>query len=170
MPNPDLKVSASSRGDDSVPAALLSMQQRAENAFMEMKAQEQIKIALQWRSPPAVSRPPRWGKITRGLMRAIPALRVRWQARALRDSGLFDAQWYLASYDDVRAAKTDPAVHYLKFGAAEGRDPGPYFATRYYLRVYPDVKHSGTNPLVHYLTWGLTEKRSIHPLIPEGQA
>ena len=38
---------------------------------------------------------------------------------------LFDADWYLAQYEDVARSGLDPLAHYLKHGAAEGRDPGP---------------------------------------------
>src|SRR5215470_15494290 len=37
-------------------------------------------------------------------------------------SGLFDAEWYLAQNPDVAAAGINPLVHYLRHGAAEGRD------------------------------------------------
>ncbi|MEA2977680.1 MAG: hypothetical protein QOF19_3200, partial [Alphaproteobacteria bacterium] len=36
----------------------------------------------------------------------------------------FDAAWYLAQYPDVAAAKLNPLVHYIRWGAIEGRGPG----------------------------------------------
>ena len=40
---------------------------------------------------------------------------------ALKDSGEFDADWYLATYEDVAMLGMDPAKHYLMFGKSLGR-------------------------------------------------
>ena len=84
----------------------------------------------------------------------------------IRDSGLFDHGWYLATYPDVAASGSDPVVHFLAHGAAERRDPGPHFDTDHYLRMYPDIAGNGMNPLLHYLQAGWAEGRSIHPDMP----
>lgn len=81
-------------------------------------------------------------------------------AAVIRDSGLFDGDWYLRRYPDVRKKGADPLKHYLRHGASEGRDPGPIFSTKEYLRRYPDVKESGMNPLLHYIRHGLKEGRT----------
>ena len=74
------------------------------------------------------------------------------------ESGLFSADWYLDQYQDVAAAGVDPIEHYLSYGAAEGRDPGPDFSTSGYLARYPDVAEGGINPLLHYIR--LRQERS----------
>jgi len=51
--------------------------------------------------------------------------RLRRAARRLRASPAFDASWYRVAYPDVAAARIDPALHYLRRGAAEGRAPLP---------------------------------------------
>lgn len=71
--------------------------------------------------------------------------------RLLHQSDLFDADWYLTEYPDVGNASIDPAAHYLSFGAAEGRDPGPSFNTDAYRHDHPEVMEAGINPLVHFL-------------------
>ena len=38
---------------------------------------------------------------------------------------LFDAEWYLKQYPDVLSSGMDPLLHFIKRGAAEGRDPFP---------------------------------------------
>jgi SAM-dependent methyltransferase len=82
------------------------------------------------------------------------------RARAeLRASGLLDADWYRARYPDVAASGMDPALHYLRYGAAEGRDPSPGFDTRGYLARYPDVARQALNPLLHYVRHGAAEGR-----------
>lgn len=45
---------------------------------------------------------------------------------------LFDPEWYLDAYPDVRTLGIAPATHYLRYGAALGRDPGPGFSTALY--------------------------------------
>ena len=77
----------------------------------------------------------------------------------LRESPLFDPEWYRRTYPDVAEAGADPAEHYLAFGALEGRDPGPGFDSVGYLRANPDVAGAGINPLVHYLQFGQAEGR-----------
>ncbi|WP_162998098.1 sulfotransferase family protein [Brevundimonas lutea] len=52
----------------------------------------------------------------------------------VRDSGLFDSDWYLSRYPDVAASGVDPIRHYLAVGAALGHDPGPLFETDLYVR------------------------------------
>lgn len=76
-------------------------------------------------------------------------------------SGLFDEVWYLQTNPDVERSSINPITHYLKFGAKEGRNPGPYFHSHWYLRTYPDVLAKGINPLVHYMYHGKKEGR--HP-------
>lgn len=84
-------------------------------------------------------------------------------AARLRASPAFDAKWYLARYPDVAAAGDDPALHYLRCGAAELRDPGPFFSTSYYSNSYEDVAAAGHNPLLHYLVSGAAEGRNPGP-------
>jgi hypothetical protein len=80
---------------------------------------------------------------------------LAWLAR----TPFFDEEFYLASNPDVRATRVDPRMHYLRYGAAEGRDPSPWFDTSFYLAEYPDVAAAGVNPLVHYVTKGAQEGR-----------
>jgi hypothetical protein len=77
---------------------------------------------------------------------------------------LFDREWYLRQYPDVRAGEMDPYQHYLRHGAAEGRDPNPLFDTSWYLKQNPSVNDSGENPLVHFYSVGAKEGRDPIPL------
>ena len=83
------------------------------------------------------------------------------EVELLAESPLFDSKWYYAQYRDIAAANLDPIDHYLRVGAAEGRNPGPNFDGNWYLDEYPDVAAAGHNPLVHYLQHGIVEKREI---------
>lgn len=91
-------------------------------------------------------------------------------ARQIRRSGLFDAEWYRRSYPDVELGGLDPALHYLRHGAAEGRDPGPAFGTRRYEAANPDVRAAGMNALLHFLGNGQFEGRRLHPATDPGPA
>jgi hypothetical protein len=81
-------------------------------------------------------------------------------------SGMFNESWYLHHNPDVANSKIDPLSHYLRFGAYEGRDPGPDFDSDWYTSCNPDVASAGVNPLVHYLTVGRFEGRLPTRRIP----
>jgi len=89
--------------------------------------------------------------------RIWPAL-AAWRVRR---SGLFDAQFYLERYSDVRQAEVDPLAHYMRHGALEGRKPNPWFEPEYYLRRRPEARNS-RNPLLDYVEQGAM--LSPHPL------
>jgi len=72
-------------------------------------------------------------------------------ARELRASSLFDGPWYLRTYPEVISTGLSPALHYLRFGVAEGRDPGPEFSTKNYLARHPLLVRTNTNPLLNHL-------------------
>lgn len=79
---------------------------------------------------------------------------------------LFDYDWYRQHNPDVEKSDIDPLMHYLKDGAAEGRNPSLEFDTAWYLVTYTDVAESGLNPLVHYIRFGRHESRAPHPNLP----
>jgi len=74
--------------------------------------------------------------------------------KTLAGSSLFDAEWYLQSYPDVKAAGIDPLLHYCTCGHLEFRNPSDQFDACAYLMRFPEVLHSGLNPLYHYLRYG----------------
>jgi hypothetical protein len=80
---------------------------------------------------------------------------------AIRNSALFDAEFYLNSNPDVRDSGMEAAFHYLVYGGREGRDPGPFFSTYEYLARCPDVAESGLNALAHYEMYGRHEMRKL---------
>ena len=89
--------------------------------------------------------------------------KLKKQANQLAESPFFDADWYLKTYPDVAEKKMNPAEHYLKFGADEGRDPSKDFDTQWYVQANPDVQDSGINPLIHFLNHGQAEGRAPNP-------
>lgn len=83
---------------------------------------------------------------------------------AVMASGFFDSVYYREQNPTVVDANTDPLLHYMDHGAADGLDPSPVFSTSYYLRCNPDIVAAGINPLVHYVRYGRFEGRLPRPL------
>ena len=71
----------------------------------------------------------------------------------------FDAAYYLQQNQDVAAAEADLYLHYIDYGAKEGRNPNAFLSSSYYLQQNPDVAAYGMNPLLHYRTYGWHEGR-----------
>lgn len=86
---------------------------------------------------------------------------------AIRHSGLFDADWYLEEYQDVKILEMDPVEHYFWLGARIGRNPSRGFDGEAYLRTNNDVAELGENPLLHWFTYGEIEGRSSPTRPPE---
>ena len=96
-------------------------------------------------------------KITRPvriLSRAIGAAgrrNAKEDIQIVEESGLFDREWYIKTYPDLANIAMRPIEHFVKYGAFEGRSPGPDFNTRNYTQKNPNVLIDGQNPLLHYL-------------------
>jgi hypothetical protein len=88
-------------------------------------------------------------------------IRKHRNARLLASSKLFDRDWYLDQYPDLRETGVDPVLHYLEHGASEGKNPSPLFDSDAYMQQNPDVRSAGINPLVHYLMHGAREGRHV---------
>lgn len=103
----------------------------------------------------------------RSLGKVIEVLKVRRDfynketVNLVRDSALFDADYYLANNADVRDQGIDPLKHYMLHGWRESRNPSALFSTSKYLFDNQDVAAARVNPLVHYLKSGQLEGRSI---------
>ncbi len=101
-----------------------------------------------------------WRQRTSALRQKVQHQIDAWRIARCKE---FDRSWYLRLYADVAAANADPAMHYLLYGAAEGRDPGPSFSTMGYLSRYPEVARSGNNPLLHFVEFGATQEHFAGP-------
>ncbi|EKO3597643.1 glycosyltransferase family 2 protein [Vibrio metschnikovii] len=69
----------------------------------------------------------------------------------IRKSDLFDPEWYLNNYPDVKKLGMDPALHFLKYGGLLRRDPSSKFSSAFHFDTRPGIENKGINPLVHYL-------------------
>ncbi len=79
--------------------------------------------------------------------------------KVIKKSDLFNAEYYLLSYQDIKDAELEPLSHYVRHGWKEGRNPSNEFNTSFYLKQYEDVRESGVNPLVHFIIYGKEEGR-----------
>ena len=71
------------------------------------------------------------------------------QVLLLHQSPYFRPAWYLRHHLTVARRGLEPALHFLRYGALELRDPGPDFDVVDYFEQHPDVRASGENPVLH---------------------
>lgn len=117
---------------------------------------------------------PRHGVLGLGLKLPLWALsgrlksRLKWwrQTRHVLLSGLFDAEYYQEQNPEVAEAGIDPLYHYVRYGAAQGLDPNPFFNSREYVEQYPEA--ADEIPLLHFARHGVWQS-SIppQPVLPE---
>jgi O-antigen biosynthesis protein len=74
---------------------------------------------------------------------------------------LFDANFYLTEYPDVRTAGLEPYQHFTEHGWKEGRKPCFLFDVRFFLSQLPEPTNV-SEPLEYYLKFGA--EISPHPL------
>jgi len=109
-------------------------------------------------------------KTASGMSRRFPIidllrnLHFKRRAAKIAASSLFDADWYLNRYPDVREAKIDPALHYVRMGGVEGRWPNPLFDPDWFAR-HAGSRGGRKTPLERYLDLPVAERPSTHPLI-----
>ena len=76
-------------------------------------------------------------------------------ARKIRQSELFDRQFYLASTPNLHPlAKVFPLRHYILRGETVGLCPNQNFSPLAYLHKNPSLKAINTPPLMHYINTG----------------
>ena len=101
------------------------------------------------------------------MMRNLARRAVSHLKRAIRGptdfESLLDVTWYVKQNPDV-SAEEDPLLHFVTYGADEGRNPNPLFDTDWYKANYPDAAHSGLSPLGHFTTIGVHKGYDPHPL------
>lgn len=130
---------------------------QADNVQTQQETQQQIhelKSVITWLRAHAYRHAAAAYRDSRSYKKTLPRLLL-----LLEQSELFDADWYRAQYADVAESNMNPAEHFIKFGAMEGRNPSPLFNTEFYLEKHPDVAASGQHPLLHYLRDGFKEQR-----------
>lgn len=67
----------------------------------------------------------------------------------IKQSGLFDSEYYERRYKDVSQRKLDPIRHFIRHGYKENRWPNEFFDPVYYKKAYSIA--DGVIPLTHYI-------------------
>lgn len=70
------------------------------------------------------------------------------EVAAVAGHRLFDAQWYVSNYPDLKGGKISAAEHFVLHGLFEGRDPGPKFKTMAWFGKNPAALSARKNPLL----------------------
>lgn len=87
--------------------------------------------------------------------RVKSALRtVKGDIKALKATGLFQADWYLATYPDAAESAYSPIEHFVRVGEQKGYKPNPYFDRDWYLKRTPAAGRFPGLAVVHYATKG----------------
>ena len=94
-------------------------------------------------------------------------LDLRRRARRIIAAGLFDSDWYLKQYPDIRLGAASPVAHYLKHGSREGRWPHPVFDPHWYASQLEGKDFESKTPVEHYLVAAPENRVSPHPLFDE---
>lgn len=81
----------------------------------------------------------------------------------INKSGLFDEEWYMKKYPQVKYLNINPIMHYLLTWKEEMNDPASFFSTKSYYLFHNDVAKAGMNPFIHYISYGRKENRQIFP-------
>ena len=92
------------------------------------------------------------------------------QVKILKKANQVHGKWYRTNYPDVEMIGMDATRHYLKYGAAMGRNPQKWFDTKFYLETYPEVAESGLNPALHYVLYGASKGYKKKPDDPIKEA
>jgi hypothetical protein len=100
-----------------------------------------------------------WSKVI-PLSALQPLWRQKKTYKTIKESGLFDVDYYLSTYDDIRRCGIDPIAHFVRHGAAELRNPNAFFHTANYLLRNEDVMRACINPFEHYIVAGKNENRT----------
>jgi len=81
------------------------------------------------------------------------------EVAAIRESGLFDFDYYHQHYPGAGGRHGDAIWHYCVHGWREEKNPSAEFDTHYYLASNPDILDAGQNPFLHYIATGKAEGR-----------
>ncbi|MDD2643221.1 MAG: glycosyltransferase family 2 protein [Methanobacteriaceae archaeon] len=73
------------------------------------------------------------------------------------DENLFNEEFYIEKYPNIKNSGINPLLHYLFYGYKEHKIPALNFDSNIYLDKYPSVKQLNINPLVHYVMYGKKE-------------
>ncbi len=71
-------------------------------------------------------------------------------AGIIRNSPMFDNDFYMGADNEFEQRPADPCFHYFCEGFREGRDPSEYFSTNDYSFLHFGTTEAEINPLIHF--------------------
>ncbi|WP_262689460.1 rhamnosyltransferase WsaF family glycosyltransferase [Kordiimonas aestuarii] len=72
---------------------------------------------------------------------------------AVAATGLFDSEWYMKVYEDLKEHSISSIEHFVRYGLAEGRGPNAHFDVSWYRTCYGQ-QIGDENPVVYYAREG----------------
>ncbi len=88
-------------------------------------------------------------------------IRMRNRLKIVRESGLFDAEYYLRLYPLIEHSLRSPLEHYVGHGEREGRMPNAFFNPSFYAQQLGSVENEWHSLLVHYIKEG--SRKGLNP-------
>jgi len=76
---------------------------------------------------------------------------IKSKYKIIKSSGLFEEQWYLNQYPEVERSMINPIIHYIKYGATEGRKPSKEFDLIRYEYENGDIGLQGIDLYLYYI-------------------
>jgi glycosyltransferase involved in cell wall biosynthesis len=73
---------------------------------------------------------------------------------AVKESKLFDEEYYLNHSPDIKARNIDPTYHYCTYGWKEDRAISTEIDCDFYSRMFPEFNAQAIDPITNYLTLG----------------
>lgn len=126
------------------------LERKEKDVALYKKRLEKIKETVSWR----ITAPLR--KIDINFLSGSRENELKRSKKIIERSGLFDGDWYLREYPDVAESGQDPVLHYLVFGAKEGRQPNANFMTM--SGPAGGSSEGGENPLLAFIAAGKKRK------------
>jgi hypothetical protein len=157
------ELAAARREDEGAQARLAKLRARRNRAE---RTAEVLSQALAARLRLDIARKTADRRLLSRLQQDLPTPDEAEQLELLRTTPLFDAAWYLRSYQDVVRSGDEPGLHFLRNAVSPFRSPSPVFDTAQYVEDHPEVLDLGVNPLVHFLM--TPEGRTAERYPPEG--
>ncbi len=88
---------------------------------------------------------------------------VKADIKALEETGLFQAEWYIKTYKEARDSGMNPIEHFVRVGEKKGYNPNPYFDQKWYVQRSAAARRFPGPAAVHYARKAWWKGRSPSP-------
>ena len=106
----------------------------------------------------------------------VRLIRLPLDVETIRNSPLFDREWYVSNHAELAKSRLSPELHCLLDRSPGERRTSPRFSCEEYLSLNPEVRAVGIHPLVHYEQYGrfigcpasALDANPPNPVFPDG--